>query len=108
MTTIEIPMDGVAAARFQLMRELGHVPSSLAEYAMETAFTKLAEAVQPGAPKPTKASLAKLAQTVARIAHEKAGTQDGCECGHQWRDHLLKRGCTECDECTADRTTRGN
>lgn len=96
MTTIEIPMDGVASARFQLLRELGHVPATLAEYAIETAFTKLAEAVQPGAPQPTKASLAELARTVVRIAHEKAGMQDACECGHAWSDHAAHIGCFEC------------
>lgn len=96
MTTIEIPMDGVAAARFQLMRELGHVPGTLSEYAMETLLTKLAEAVQPGAPAPTKASLAELAKTAARIAHEKAGMQDACDCGHAWSDHAAHIGCFEC------------
>lgn len=96
-------MDGVAAARFQLMRELGHVPATLSEYAMETLLTKLAEAVQPGAPAPTKASLAELARTAARIAHEKAGALDACECGHAWSDHAARIGCFDCGSCRATR-----
>lgn len=97
MTAIEIPMDGVARARFQLMRELGHTPDSLAEYAMETALTKLFEAVNPTAPSPTKTSLAELAQEVARIAHEKTAARPACaDCGHAAADHRSGRGCFEC------------
>ncbi len=98
----QIPALGVAATRFRLLRDLGHTPATLAEYALETLLSQIATALQPGKPAPTKASLAELVEDAARIAREKAGARPGCPCGHRFGDHLGRAGCLECP-CRAPR-----
>lgn len=97
MSMRQIPALGVASARYGLLRDLGHSPQCLGEYAMETLLTRLAEAVKPGRPAPTKAELAELVTAAADTAREKTAARPRCECGHAWTEHVAGRGCFECE-----------
>lgn len=98
----QIPALGLMATRSRLLRELGHAPGSLGEIALETLLTRLAEAILPGRPVPTKAALADLVEAAAVTAREKVAARPVCGCGHAWSEHVSGRGCFGC-ECDAER-----
>lgn len=89
---------------YRLRQERGHtLPETFAEIECDVLLAKFAEAIQPGRPAPTKASVAEVVIEATRIAHERAKACV-CPCGHRYSEHLGSAGCLESGcRCTARR-----
>jgi hypothetical protein len=89
-------MERIANTRYQLVTQRGHAAETLDEFALAAVLAKLAEAVLPGAPRPTKESIAAALEAAERLARAQVESEI-CACGHHADDHLGWIGCLECD-----------
>lgn len=100
------PAFRVTAERGHLQRDRGHyVAETLSEFALDAVLAKLAEAMAPGRPQPTKGDLAALVESAASSAREKVWSAretawtETCACGHGWAEHLGRAGCMQDGGC---------
>ena len=99
------PAFRVTTERGHLQRDRGHyLAETLSEFALDALLAKLAEAMAPGRPEPTKVGLAEIVENAAKAAREQSWAAreqswvEVCACGHGWGEHV-GHGCLACDLC---------
>ena len=107
MSTLTPPALRIVGARFRLLRRRGQNETADA-FVLDALLLELAALVKPKAGPVPQASIAAAVERSAQIGIDMAWDAIAtrlhrtCTCGHDWTEHLSRRGCTIC-VCTTER-----